>query len=91
MDEKEPSGPKRAAASRAIVPTSHREYTISVVTEELRPAEWKAAATVTHDTDQAAQVIPVPLPDRSFSDRDAAHAFAVEAARAWLDENRPRA
>ena len=83
-------GPKEAAAHRTTVPSHHPEYNIAVVTEQTAPGTWKAAATITHATDQAVAATPVPLKDEAFADEGAARQCAVAAASEWIDRNMPR-
>lgn len=76
---------------RETVPTSYRDCNISVVTEKMADGRWGVVATVTHSTEGAVKVIPVPLPAETFGSEADAREFAVRAAKTWIDENTPTA
>jgi hypothetical protein len=76
---------------RTTVETPHSDCNISVATERMSDGGWAVAVRVLRMTENAEHVVPVPVPDDRFATEDAARAFGIEAGRAWIDANEPKA
>src|SRR5262245_49687590 len=50
--------------TRETFPTPYKDWSISVVTEQLVEGSWAAVATVARFSGTAQEVTPVPIPDR---------------------------
>lgn len=68
-------------------PTAYRGCDIAVVTERMRDGRWAVAAKVTHETEHALQVTPMPMPDQTFATEDEARQFGYAQARDWIDRS----
>jgi hypothetical protein len=73
--------------TRETYPTSYKDCSISVVTEQLEGGRWAAVATVARFSGTAQEVTPVPIPDRRFDSMEAARDYALAAGRDWIDRN----
>ena len=77
--------------NREHYPTMHNGCEISVVTEQMKDGTFGVVAKVTHDVGGAVQVMPLPVPDRTFETEEAAQAFGVLQAQEFIDRERPSA
>jgi hypothetical protein len=75
--------------NREHYPTLYNGCEISVVTEQMRDGTFGVVAKVTHDVGGAVQVMPLPVPDRTFETEEAAQAFGVMQAQEFIDRERP--
>jgi hypothetical protein len=77
---------------RTSVPTLYENCDISIVTEQKANGTWAVVATITHSTEGAVKVIPVPVPEEmTFGSEEEARQFGIQAGRAWVEENMPKA
>jgi len=77
---------------RTSVPTPYENCDISIVTEQKANGKWAVVATITHSTEAAVKVIPVPVPEEmAFGSEEEARQFGIQVGRTWVDENMPKA
>jgi hypothetical protein len=74
---------------RQEFPTSHPDYTVSVVTERMRDGRWSAVATATQRIGGVEHVTPVPTGNERFETEAVARERVLAAARDWIARNAP--
>jgi hypothetical protein len=67
------------------------EYSISVVTEQMKDGTWAVVASIVQQTPTGEKTTDLPVSDERFGSEAAAEEAGVRQAREWLDRNMPRA